>query len=207
MSIVKITDLPDVIHNNGDGSELGQIVQGDESKKAVLLFSDSSNKEFVVPYDYSIKAATDSGNKNLVEMSRDGLRFYIGPKNNGNSKPVTDLVLSGVVLNDVSVDYGHTFDGWTKDREQKSLVGIGIDNKVTVGNPTSSIVLIRGPNQSASVRREITPGSDEWADHCLVDDGNIKDYIVLHMHHMYTYGTEEPQDDDGYPDGHLYLKY
>ena len=58
MSIVKITDLPDVIHNNGDGSELGQIVQGDESKKAVLLFSDSSNKEFVVPYDYSIKAAT-----------------------------------------------------------------------------------------------------------------------------------------------------
>lgn len=61
MSIVKITDLPDVIHNNGDGSELGQIVQGDESKKAVLLFSDSSNKEFVVPYDYSIKAAAAIG--------------------------------------------------------------------------------------------------------------------------------------------------
>lgn len=30
MSIVKITDLPDVIRNNGDGSELGQIVQGDD---------------------------------------------------------------------------------------------------------------------------------------------------------------------------------
>ena len=183
MSIVKITDLPEIIHNNGDGSECGQVVQGDESKKAVLLFSDSTSKEFVVPYEYSIKAATDGGRKNLIEMSKDGLHYYyVGPKNGGSSKPITDMVLSGVVLSDVSVDCGQSFDGWTKEREQKSLIGMGTDNKVTVGNPTSSIVLIHGPNQSASVRREVTPGSDEWADHCLVDD-------------------------DGYPDGHLYLKY
>lgn len=28
MSIVKITDLPEIIHNNGDGSECGQVSAG-----------------------------------------------------------------------------------------------------------------------------------------------------------------------------------
>ncbi|UYD60195.1 hypothetical protein OPFAMLBM_00174 [Aeromonas phage avDM12-TAAL] len=201
MPTIKISDLPKV--DEYVGNEFGQIIQNGSNKKAVLLFADSNNK-IVIPSGFTVHAETNDGVKNVIELTQDGKSFYLGPK---SVKPVIEADVSGMVVKNITVPNNIGYNALSTEGERKSLIKLGNDNKVTIGDDKSSLTLIQGSNHEITVRRESLPGNNDWSDYRLIDTGLFKDYFVIHMNSVYTYGTADPNDNDGYPDGHLYIKY
>lgn len=112
-----------------------------------------------------------------------------------------------MVVRNITVPNNASYNALSTEGERKSLIKLGSDNKVTIGDDKASLTLIQGSNHEITVRRESLPGNNDWSDYRLIDTGLFKDYFVIHMNSVYTYGTADPNDNDGYPDGHLYIKY
>lgn len=201
MPTIKISDLPNV--DEYVGNEFGQVIQNGSNKKAVLLFADSNNK-FVIPRGFTVHAETNNGVNNIIELESSGKTFYLGPK---SDKPIVEADVSGMVVKNITVPNNNAYFGMSTEGQRKSLIKIGDDNKITVGDDKSSLTFVQGSNHEISVRRESLPGKNDWSDYRLIDTGVFKDYFVIHMDSVYTYGQTDPNDNDGYPDGHLYIKY
>ncbi|ADM79846.1 hypothetical protein phiAS5_ORF0003 [Aeromonas phage phiAS5] len=201
MPTVKISDLPRA--DGFVGNEFGQVIQNGANKRAVILFADSNNK-FVIPQGFTVSAETSDDIENVIEIAPDGKSFYLGPK---SDKPVISADVSGMVVKNITVPNNVAYYGMTTEGERKELIKLGSDNNVTIGDGKSSLTLVQGSNHEISVRRESLPGKADWSDYRLIDTGIFKDYFVLQMNSIYTHGTDEPNDNDGYPDGHLYIKY
>lgn len=206
MTAVKVSQLPETIGHSKTGSEFGQVIQNGINRRARVLFTDSTSREFIIPSSYSIKAFPDSTSDAINIVDANGYDLHFGPKGELDISPDTNLIMYGVKVKGITVPNAHSYDGWSSDQHRVPLIGIGSDDVVTVGNTLASTTILQGSNQVVSVRKESSPGSGNWSDCRIMDESNVKDYIVLHRNSVYTYGTEDPNDNDGYPDGHLYLK-
>ncbi|ADQ52922.1 hypothetical protein CL89_gp275 [Aeromonas phage PX29] len=201
MPTIKISDLPKT--DEFTGNEFGQVIQNGENRKAVLLFADSNNK-FVIPKGYTVHAENNDHLDNVLEIAPDGKSFFLGPK---SDMPIIQADVSGMVVKNITVPNDTGYYGMSTEGQRKKLISIGSDNRVMLGDEKSSLVFTQGSNHEISVRRESLPGKGDWSDYRLIDTGVFKDYFELHIDSVYTSGTTEPNDDDGYPDGHLYIKY
>lgn len=185
------------------GNEYGQIVQNGNNKKAVLLFSDFDKRRFVAPSGYSIQSNTDDGIHNLFELTKDAKTLYIGPK--GMTDTTIDFGSS--VIHELTIKNADSYGAMSTENERKDLISLNCDNKIQIGDEKTGIVFVQGSDQQMIIKRETIPGCGEWVESRIIDEKLFKEYLMLHMDSVYTFGTTEPDNNDGYPDGHLYIKY
>lgn len=197
MAAIKISDMDNVSDHNGN--EYGQVIQNGGNKKAVLLFADFDKRRFVAPSGYSIQANTDVGIQNLFELSKSGNELNFGPIDYE-----TNINIGKCKFNDLTVT--GSYGAIDNEHIRKKLISLDEQNRIQIGNPDSGITLIQGSNQCVSIKRETVCGNNDWVQYRIVDEGIMCDFMNLNKSSIFTYGTNEPDNNDGYPDGHIYIK-
>lgn len=200
MAMVKISDMQNV--SEYVGNEYGQIVQNGGNRKAVLMFSDFDKRQFVTPSGFSIQANSDVGIHNLFELSRDAKTLLIGPRCID-----TTIDFGNSVIQELTIKNTDSYGALSTENERKDLISLNSDNKIQIGDYKTGIVFVQGSDQQLTIKRELISGCGEWVESRIIDEKLFNNYLVLNMNSVYTFGTELPNNNDGYPDGHLYIKY
>lgn len=197
MATIKISGMQNVSEHNG--VEYGQVIQDGNNRKAVLLFADFDKRRFVAPSGYSIQSNSDIGIQNLFELSKDGTHLYIGPRDFE-----TNIDLGKCTFNDLTITGG--YGAISTENIRKDLISLNLDDKIQIGDDKSGVVLVQGSNQCITIKRESVCGNNEWSEYRIVDEGIMCDFMTLNKSTIFTYGTTDPDNDDGFPDGHIYIK-
>jgi len=100
-----------------------------------------------------------------------------------------------------------SYGAMSTENIRKDLISLNDDDKIQIGDPLSGIVLIQGSNQCISVKRETVCGNNDWNEYRIVDEGFMCDFMRLHKEGIFTYGNTDPDNNDGFPDGHIYIKF